>query len=264
LKQRIITGLVGIAVLILIFWLGERALFLLLLGVHTLCVFEYFSLIYEHHFFHIAFAVIIGTITMFTFRQGETRLILPVVCTGFILTFSKDITFKRTDPASASLSIWGYIYISVFTSASLVILNKSIWLFALILISTIFCDSFAYFGGYYFGKHKLSPHISPNKTVEGAITGFIFALIIFSGVGYYFRDALNLSGMSLFDFALTGALIGICTQYGDLCASMVKRKFGIKDFSNLLPGHGGILDRIDGMLFSFAACYIHFSFLNLL
>ena len=120
----------------------------------------------------------------------------------------------------------GYLIISVFAS---------IWI----------CDSAAFFGGTALGKHKLFPRVSPKKSWEGAIFGFVFSII-----AMYLAKVLVLDFLSLKDALIIGVLIGIFGQVGDLIESLLKRDAGIKDSSNLIPGHGGIFDRFDSLFFS--------------
>jgi phosphatidate cytidylyltransferase len=106
------------------------------------------------------------------------------------------------------------------------------------------CDSGAYFAGRAFGRHKLFPRVSPNKTWEGAIAGFLAAVLAFA----LFRHLL-LPYLSLRDALACGGIIGIFGQIGDLVESLLKRDAGVKDSSTLIPGHGGVLDRFDSLLF---------------
>jgi phosphatidate cytidylyltransferase len=108
-------------------------------------------------------------------------------------------------------------------------------------------DTFAYFGGTLLGKHKLCPTISPKKTVEGAI----FALIGGTGfgVGMYYLQRLWGADISPVVLILLGLGCGLLSQFGDLFASLLKRWAGVKDFSSVFPGHGGIMDRIDSIMF---------------
>ncbi len=108
-------------------------------------------------------------------------------------------------------------------------------------------DSGAYFAGIYFGKHKLAPAISPKKTVEGAIGGVIVGIL---GMLLYCIIMQVAFGLEVhYEIAiLYGALGSVAAVFGDLCFSVIKRQTGIKDFGNLIPGHGGILDRFDSMI----------------
>lgn len=111
------------------------------------------------------------------------------------------------------------------------------------LITTI-TDTFALLGGMKFGKHKLSPEISPNKTIEGSIIGSVVGTIVASIFHYLVLGNLSIWWVILLTFVLT-----IFGQMGDLFFSSIKRCYNIKDFSNLIPGHGGILDRLDSVIF---------------
>lgn len=123
------------------------------------------------------------------------------------------------------------------------------------LANAIFClsltwvsDIFAYFGGRAFGKHKLAPHISPNKTIEGSISAILCTLLMSGFYIYIF----HLNPMLYFPLAFVISVLG---QLGDLYESLTKRFFKIKDSSALLPGHGGIYDRVDSMLFVVPIAY---------
>lgn len=107
-------------------------------------------------------------------------------------------------------------------------------------------DVFAYLGGTLFGKHKLCPHISPKKTVEGGVCALVGGVA--GGVAMYFAQLLWGGPIGLVTLMVLGLVCGIVGQFGDLFASCIKRDAGIKDFSSILPGHGGFLDRIDSTL----------------
>ena len=114
----------------------------------------------------------------------------------------------------------------------------------------------AYFTGRAFGKHKMAPKISPNKTVEGVVGGlainFVFAAILTAIFAIWVYSNVKISIFSWIVLVLLGSFLGII---GDLSASAIKRQLGIKDFGNLLPGHGGAIDRFDSLLFVSVAVY---------
>jgi phosphatidate cytidylyltransferase len=112
-----------------------------------------------------------------------------------------------------------------------------------LLIATM-TDTFALFGGKLFGKNKLCKEISPNKTVEGSIVGTIFGTTI--GTVFY---ALLIGNKEIWIVILLTFILSIFGQFGDLFFSSIKREHKVKDFSNIIPGHGGILDRLDSLLF---------------
>ena len=102
-------------------------------------------------------------------------------------------------------------------------------------------DTFAYFSGYLFGKHKLIPKISPKKTIEGSIGGVIGSIVCCIIFGYIFK-------LDIIQMIIIGGLGSVIAQIGDLFASAIKRYVGIKDYGKLIPGHGGILDRFDSVI----------------
>ena len=148
----------------------------------------------------------------------------------------------------------------------------------LALILTFFIasvnDTFALFIGLRFGKHRLSPEISPKKSKEGSVAGLVasvgFAVLVPWIIG---RMAASFPAIAeqlavaplppLWAFAVLGMVAGALSQIGDLVASLVKRHCGIKDFGTIFPGHGGMLDRMDGILFCGVACYVFFKIAGL-
>lgn len=113
-------------------------------------------------------------------------------------------------------------------------------------------DSAAFFGGKLFGRHKLAEKISPKKTWEGSIFGFVFTIITGLTAWYFFYQSIN-----IIHFIAISVIIGIFAQIGDLFESYLKRSVKVKDSSNLIPGHGGALDRFDSILFAVPALYIY-------
>ncbi len=167
------------------------------------------------------------------------------------------------------VTITGIVYIGFFSyhavmtesffggSGGMIRLHASpVWL---ILITAFCTDIFAYFGGYFFGKHKLCPVISPKKTIEGAISGILGSIAFCMLFGYFFSVK---EGMQIWEYALIGAAGGIISQFGDLTASIFKRKIGIKDYGTLIPGHGGVMDRFDSVLFTAPMVYYVLYILN--
>jgi phosphatidate cytidylyltransferase len=114
----------------------------------------------------------------------------------------------------------------------------------MILITIWICDTFAYTFGILLGKHKLYEKVSPNKTIEGGIAGLIGAILIIIVVKIF-----NILPLDWFSAIIIGTTVGIFGQMGDLVESWFKRDAGVKDSSTLLPGHGGMLDRFDSLLF---------------
>ena len=130
--------------------------------------------------------------------------------------------------------------------------SKFVWLVYIIAFGS---DTFAYFTGKFFGKNKLYPEVSPNKTVEGAIGGIIGSTVL--SVIYFNYLSIN----KYFYIIIFSVSASVFSMAGDLTASKIKREYGIKDFGKFLPGHGGIMDRFDSVLFVAPAVYyfvLHF------
>ena len=154
--------------------------------------------------------------------------------------------------------IQGVVYVPFFLSFLVLIRGGDkgglwiVWLWLMVAAS----DTGAFFCGSYYGKRPLSSQISPNKTIEGALGGLVLAMGV--GVGFEVLFIHDVSLMGTLGFALTAAMAG---QIGDLFESALKRTGGIKDSGHLLPGHGGILDRLDGVIFAAPVAYLFKDFL---
>ena len=144
--------------------------------------------------------------------------------------------------------VTAYIFVGFYSLYML----RSLSLFHVgyLLLTIWFTDSFAYIGGMKFGKNKLSPHISPNKSIEGSVIGSLSSIII--AVVFYFTTNIFTNLILAIVITLVISVIG---QFGDLIESAYKREYGVKDSSNLLPGHGGIFDRFDSVILS-APCLV--------
>lgn len=116
------------------------------------------------------------------------------------------------------------------------------------LVAAFTSDAFALFAGMAFGKHKLAPELSPKKTVEGAVGGFVGSIVCCLIYGAVMQFGFQLR-VSYVIFAIYGALGSLVSQIGDLSFSYIKRQYGLKDFGNIFPGHGGVLDRFDSVIF---------------
>lgn len=153
---------------------------------------------------------------------------------------------------STAFMLWLYTLLGFF---GLVMVHDHIrggeYLYLLAFLGAWVTDIFAYFTGMLLGRHKLIPAVSPKKTVEGAIGGVVFCTLSFVGFGLIYNNFWVADGektIPLVVMAIVGFLVSIVSQVGDLSLSLLKRKYGIKDFGKLFPGHGGVLDRFDSVL----------------
>jgi len=137
------------------------------------------------------------------------------------------------------------------------------FMFLITFVGAALTDTFAYFGGMIFGKHKLAPEISPKKTVEGAVIGGVFGALGVLLMGVLFQDFFGLH-VRAWLYGILGAALGIFSQVGDLTASIIKRQFGVKDYGNIMGAHGGAMDRLDSAIFiSPIVCAFYYVFLQL-
>lgn len=167
------------------------------------------------------------------------------------LLYLFNIEHRKLEDAMATIT--GIFYV-VFFSFHVTLVDQTgpysimVWL---IVITAFGTDIMAYFSGYCFGKHKLCPKISPKKTIEGSVGGTLGSVILSGLFGWFFMPEVFVHCLVI------GLLGGIVSQFGDLTASIFKRKMGIKDYGNLIPGHGGILDRFDSVLFTGPMVYYY-------
>ncbi|MFV0499594.1 MAG: phosphatidate cytidylyltransferase [Bacilli bacterium] len=152
---------------------------------------------------------------------------------------------EKFDFSNISIIFTMVIYLILgFNSLLNIKINFSLLIFFYPILVGVIADTFGYFGGKKFGKHKLIENVSPNKTWEGALFATIFASLF----SYYYLHNFNLNNIQIIIITL---IMVILSQVGDLVASSIKRTYDIKDYSKLIPGHGGILDRFDSILFNF-------------
>jgi phosphatidate cytidylyltransferase len=165
------------------------------------------------------------------------------------------LVFRQVTASDTAITVFGVVYVG-FTLTHLVLmreLDSGVELVLATLVSVWVNDSFAYAIGSSFGKHKFAPHISPNKSVEGLVAGTLGTIAVWVGIGL----AGVQTGMPLWWLAVTGVGVSIAAILGDLAESRLKREASVKDSGNLLPGHGGFLDRFDSMiLVSIVAFYL--------
>ncbi len=175
-------------------------------------------------------------------------LIVLAVYLFTIMTFSRGkITLANV--GSAYLSCF-YI-IAAFMALSLLRYRVAAgeYVYLICFIGAWVTDTFAYFSGFLFGKHKLIPDVSPKKTIEGSIGGTLFCILAMVGYGWIVqlvsKGSVTANYLTL---AVSGLFIAVVAQVGDLLMSAIKRTYGIKDYGKLFPGHGGVLDRFDSVL----------------
>ncbi len=193
------------------------------------------------------------------FKQVDTTMITAVLSIAtIIILFILVVCHKTNNINDGSVTLFGFFYLGVLLSLICSIRATALYLAWLPFIFAFVGDTGAYFIGSKFGKHKLTPELSPKKSVEGAIGGIV-CVAIFTTL-YMICISKSLSAFTLFFGIIIGGIGSVLAQFGDLAASSIKRYVGIKDYGNLMPGHGGVLDRFDSVLFTLPYVYIIIEF----
>lgn len=251
MKNRVITAIIGIPVVFLLIYLSNIPLKVFLIITSLTALKELFKLFFpEKGLLSFEFIVAtLGIILLFINYKIEIYLLLFIIYAVYYVLINNKLLFLK----NISLLLFSIIYSSAgFLYLFLIRNNFGFTAIIFILTTTWICDTGAYFIGINFGNTKLAPEISPNKSIEGAIGGIISS-IIYSIIFYsIFKSYFSIS---IYKYILSGIIIGSIGQFGDLFESLIKRKFEVKDSGSLLPGHGGILDRCDSLIFNSIVIY---------
>ena len=270
MKKRILTGVIGIPLLLpfIVFshtWpLTVLMLLFALTGVYEMlkCTGALNKLVIAIPSFLVAAAAqILPRVSGLPGDRYLAAMLLMYIAYTVLLMMGAVFSKGKVKIADAAISAVTTVYIS-FGFSSLILLRDKEYgmiLFILALLIPWVSDAMAYFVGVFFGKHKLIPDVSPKKTVEGAVGGIVGVCVIVAIFGLIMQFGFNKAPnyVLLMALAFVGGLLGMC---GDLIASLIKREFGIKDYGNLFPGHGGVMDRFDSIIavssFMYVICWI--------
>ena len=260
--KRWITSLVAIPFLVLLISFGGTLWLAVVINVVCImALWEYFRIVLnkDQKIKAISFqilALFAGSAVIWAAYFQSINMVLDIIVLNVVISTLVSLPKFKSDSSVWEIvfkQVVGIIYIPLFLSYIVLIrggYNGEVWAFLLFIV--VFSgDTGAYYLGSYFGKHKLCPAVSPNKTVEGALGGLAANL----GSGALFKVLflpLLPWGLSLLSFIC----IGIAGQIGDLFESQIKRVADMKDSGTILPGHGGVLDRIDALLFAAPVAYI--------
>ena len=249
--QRWVTGLILAAVILCVIFLGSvEFLTAMIVLVIVGGIWEYNSIVFGAGFLKekiesIIFAILIPVAVYLGNFQVLTAFLVLMVIAVFVM-FLWRINEHAFDVMSVAKVIFGMMYIPLLTSHFILLrkLDSGISWIILVLVIAIIGDTVALYVGKSFGKRKLIPLVSPGKTVEGTIGLIMGATLAAFMFGYFFMPSVP-----VFHFIIIGFIASIIGQLGDLCESAIKRNYGRKDASSLLPGHGGLLDRLDSLIF---------------
>lgn len=270
LTMRVIVALFGIPLIITLSIVGKVPFLIFALVIGVVSFFEFYKMLSRRKFIPnvlISSASVIAVIlnSYLAFIDFYT-LALIVVSVLLLAELSRN---RESAIANVGTSLIGIFYIGLFSSSlvklrdfysdSFFLYDQGGYLIVSIFASIWICDSAAYFVGSAIGKHKILPRISPHKSWEGAIAGLIFSIAAMIAAKNLIADFLSMQ-----DAVVIGIITGTIGQAGDFVESMLKRDANVKDSSSLIPGHGGIFDRFDSLLFTAPAVYLYLTFTNII
>ena len=257
---RVISGVVLLAAVITALWFLSPVYLLAIAVVVALLAFREYAALAEKTGMHVSRPAGATAMALITISVGMPGLPLEAALAGTmiglaVLALADAMTNTRQDHTALQLvgiSMFAPMYIAV----PLGLLSLTRWTLGreaalLVIVTVAISDTCQYYSGRNFGRRLLAPNVSPKKTVEGALGGFAGAALSLAILGYWWLPHMGLAGRVLLGLAL--AAVGIV---GDLFESMLKRSVNMKDASSVIPGHGGVLDRIDALLFAAPVFYV--------
>ena len=257
-KTRLLSGIVLVALaLVLIITGGD------LLLVSTLVI-SYIGMFELYRIFHIEKSApgIIGYLAATVYYCNLRFEFIPdlmMFVLGFfmLLMFAYVFTYPKYKTEQIMAAFFGVFYVAVMLSYvyQTRMLAAGAYIVWLIFLCSWGCDTCAYCVGMLIGKHKMSPKLSPKKSIEGAVGGVIGAALLTILYGMIFKSAMNSTQTHVFIMAGISAVGALISMVGDLTASAIKRNYEIKDYGKMIPGHGGILDRFDSVIFTAPVIY---------
>ena len=250
------TALIATPIALYVFWQGGTLFAAAMLFLALAGWFEYNQMMKGKNLQPLLWTggVCVAAIVAVSWWHGLAQLAPLSFFVLFLLLSLTVVNCSRFAMSDAVYNLLGILYIGIpfahFIALRLFSDTLGMHYFALAMLGTWACDTVAYFGGTRWGRHKLCPTISPGKSVEGAVFGFAGCLAIIFLAGHYTQIAWP-------DRIFCGCAIGISCQLGDLVESAIKRHMGVKDSGRFFPGHGGVLDRVDSLLFSVPTVYYY-------
>ena len=266
LVKRVLSAIVMIACLIFLIYFGGPIIWLFVAVLSCTAQWELGKALglntKESGKIKILIVGMVMTVVMFALCWLWDYKLAILLCTAIylIILFAVYVfNYGKISVKDVEAFLFVYVYISVFLSFIPVIrecMEPGIYLVWIALIPSIASDTFAYFVGSAIGKHRLAPVVSPKKSIEGSVGGIIGAALCMALYGWYMSTKVSVLPGFVIVCALIGLVNGGVSQIGDLAASAIKREMGIKDYGNLIPGHGGALDRIDSILYIAPVVYL--------
>jgi len=271
-KQRTLINLIGFPLILFIVYQGNLlfTLFFFLVSILSIKEFNDLGNLKDYSInsiFLYTSSIFIFFPKYFKFVDQISDINYFYILIIFFVSIWEIFRFKRKPLTNVSLTILGLVWITLFLSKAIIIRDIVSGGYELILcmfLSVWSCDSAAFYFGSKFGKKKILPQISPNKTWLGTLAGYFSSLLtVYLFVHFDAFSMMNYS-FEVKDIIILGSIFGIIGQLGDFFESMFKREIDVKDSGTLLQGHGGVLDRFDSLLFVIPSLYVYLKIVSIL
>lgn len=265
-RTRLLSGIVLVIVIAFMFYSGGFVLASLLCVISLIGLYEFYKAVNilpdNKKIDSMTLMGYLGCVLVYVLESvfcGDIQyVIIAPVITCVLMLAVYVLTFPKYESKNVVYAFFGFMYVSVLLSFVYLtrMLPEGKLLVWLVLFATWVCDTFAYLTGMAIGKHKLAPVLSPKKSIEGAVGGVVFSAIFAGVYGFFIKDYIVSDLMVMPTFIIACSAGAVVSQIGDLAASAFKRNFEVKDYGHLIPGHGGIMDRFDSMIFTAPMVYI--------
>ena len=266
MKQRIVSAVIGVALLIAVLISDSIIVNIGVAVIGFIALLEMYEAVGLTKYLPLK---ILGLCASFCFTFAysfDNKLFMPTMYFYIVLLFGLYM-IKSSNLALKDISKMFFLTIFVcFFLAHIVFIRKlelGQYLIWLVFVGAFMTDTFALLAGMLFGKHKLNEWLSPKKTVEGSIGGVFGAALGMVLYGYIVQTFFNLT-VDFWLLAVLGTVSSVAAQVGDLAASRIKREFGVKDYGKIMPGHGGVMDRFDSVIFVAPIVYLFVSNINVI
>ena len=257
-KTRLLSGIVLVALALVLIISGHEVLLFSTLVISCIGMFELYR-VFKMEKSILAAAGYLAAIVYYCNLEWHflQDLMIEFMAFMILLMFVFVFAYPKFHADQVMATFFGFFYVAVMLSYVYQIrtLNRGLYLAFLVFLCSWGCDTCAYCVGKLIGKHKMSPKLSPKKSVEGAIGGVAGVAGLTALYCFIFRGQMHLAGGEIGILAVIAAIAGLISMVGDLTASAIKRNYDIKDYGRLIPGHGGILDRFDSMIITAPIIY---------
>ena len=252
-RTRLISGIVLVVLAILLVTKGGVLLYCVTAAISLIGMFELYRVMgIEKKAPGIAgYLACLGYYGLVWF-EGQHYVTLLAIAALMVLMSIYVFTFPKYGTEQITVAFFGIFYLGIMLSYLYQVraMADGKYLVWLIFLSSWGCDTCAYCVGVLIGKHKMAPKLSPKKSIEGAVGGVVGAALLAIIYGFVFKDAMGCTTQTIWFMAGICAVGALISMVGDLTASAIKRNYEIKDYGKLIPGHGGILDRFDSVIFT--------------